>query len=96
MSGVTEINDDSRVPLRWLVLTVGTAISCLGASLYLAFLFGSLTTGVITAQKDEGERITSLENNAVLGRGRYADIVQRLSKLEAQNEIILKEIRRRE
>lgn len=90
----TELTDESMVPLRWLVVVVGAGISCLGASFYLVFSVSSFSSQLALGQKIQGERITALENRSDLGRQHYDEIIQRLSKMEGQNELILKEIRK--
>lgn len=101
MNGVSpqkRVDGNLLVPARWLLVVVGTAMSCLGASLYLVFSTGSLTTRLTLGQELHGQRITAIESNREIWKSDYhkdqIDIVQRLTNVETQNKSILDSIRR--
>lgn len=89
------IDDASLVPLRWLVVIVGSAVSCFGACLYLVFSTGALTTKVVIGQEVLSDRITAVEKYQEIGRAHYNDILQRIAIIETQNKEILEILRKK-
>jgi hypothetical protein len=81
------LNEKNLVPLRWLVVTVGAAVSCFASSLYFVFSAGSLISALSLGQSGLVRRVDIIEaDRESLGR----EILQRISVVETTQKLILR------